>query len=105
MPFEHLIPRPFTPNAVRMYAPDVSGLYGISNAREWIYIGAADDIQAALLTHLRDQGTALMSRAPTGFVYEACGRAECPARQDRLILEYEPACNRQAPRQETDGRV
>lgn len=94
MPFDHLIPRPFTPNAIRMYAPTASGVYGISNAREWIYIGMADSIQDALLAHLKDLHASLMKRLPTGFVFEICEASRCPVRQDRLVLEYEPACNR-----------
>jgi hypothetical protein len=96
MPFEQLIPRPLLPVAIQMYAPAASGVYGISNAREWIYIGETDDIRDALLTHLREGNTALMRRQPTGFVFEVCDRAKRPARQDRLVLEYEPACNRQS---------
>ena len=98
MPFDQLVPRPFTSNAVRMYAPVVSGLYGISNAREWIYIGVADDIQGALLDHLGDLDTSLMKREPTGFVFEVCEGTRRPARQDRLVLEYEPTCNRRSSR-------
>ncbi len=98
MPFDPLLPRPFTSSAVRMYAPVGSGVYGISNAREWIYIGVADNIQGALLAHLSDRQTSLMKRGPTGFVFEACEAAQCPARQDRLVLEYEPACNRELSR-------
>jgi len=94
MPFERLIPRPLTPGAVRTYAPVDSGVYGISNAREWIYIGAADNIQRALEAHLVDFGSSLMRRAPTGFVFEVCKAALRPARQDRLVLEYAPTCNR-----------
>ena len=96
MPFEQFIPRPFTSGAIQIYAPMASGVYGISNALEWIYIGETDDIQDALLTHLREGNTALMRRQPTGFVFEVCDRAKRPARQDRLVLEYEPACNRQS---------
>lgn len=96
MPFDQTVPRPFTSNAVRMYAPIVSGLYGISNAREWIYIGVADDIQGALLAHLEDRHTPLMKREPTGFVFEVCEGARHPARQDQLVLEYEPTCNRRS---------
>ena len=77
-----------------MFAPIASGVYGISNAREWIYIGEADDIQGALLAQLADVHTSLMKREPTGFVFEMCQRAHRPIRQDRLILEYEPVCNR-----------
>src|SRR5690348_8899526 len=98
MPFEQLIPRPFVPTSVQTYAPIASGVYGISNAREWIYIGESDDIQAALLTHLHEGDTPLMNKRPTGFVFEVCNRATRPARQDRLVFEYEPACNRQSPR-------
>ena len=98
MPFERLIPRPFVSTSVQTYAPIASGVYGISNAREWIYIGESDDIQAALLTHLQEGDTPLMNKRPTGFVFEVCNRATRPARQDRLVLEYEPACNRQSQR-------
>lgn len=49
MPFEQLTPRPFTPSSVRIYSPIASGVYGISNAREWIYVGEAGNIQRALL--------------------------------------------------------
>src|SRR3974377_220837 len=62
MPFDQHIPRPFTPAVVRAYAPRAAGIYGISNAREWIYIGAADDIQAALLGHIAEFDTSLMQR-------------------------------------------
>jgi hypothetical protein len=98
MPFEQLIPRPFTPGAVQTYAPSASGVYGISNAREWIYIGETDNIQDALFDHLRDLHTSLMNRQPTGFVFEVCNGARRSTRQDRLVLEYEPACNRHSPR-------
>lgn len=94
MPFEQLTPRPFTTNAIRMHAPMVSGLYGISNAREWIYIGVSDNIQGALLAHLGAPNTSLMAHVPSGFVFEVCDGSHCAARQDRLVFEYEPTCNR-----------
>lgn len=94
MPFGQQRPRPFTAPSVRTYAPAASGVYGISNASEWIYIGAAENIQAALLYHLMDSNKAVLDRAPTGFVFEACDLAMQPDRQDRLVLEYEPTCNR-----------
>jgi hypothetical protein len=96
MPFDQLIPRAFTSGGIRMYSPSASGVYGISNAREWIYIGQTDDIQGALLAQLADLDTSLMKREPTGFVFEECESADRPARQDRLILEYEPFCNRRS---------
>src|SRR5580700_2830863 len=98
MPFNQLIPRPFTSGGVHTYAPNASGVYGISNAHEWIYIGETADIQGALLAHVQDPSTSLMKREPTGFVFEVCDQARRPGRQDRLVSEYEPTCNRNVSR-------
>jgi hypothetical protein len=98
MPFEQILRHPFTSRDIRIYAPIASGVYGISNAREWIYIGVSDNIQGALLTHLREPRTLLMKREPSGFVFEICEGTRCAARQDRLVLEYEPAWNRRSSR-------
>jgi len=94
MPFDQFTPRSLTLSSVRANAPAASGVYGISNAREWIYIGGSDNIQAALLNHLQEVDTAVMKRRPTGFVFEVCNSAGRPARQVRLVLEYGPSCNR-----------
>jgi hypothetical protein len=96
MPFESLTPHRFTLSAIRIFAPPQSGLYGMSNSREWIYIGIADNIQEALLAHLAAPQSSLMQREPTGFVFEVCDGPRRPARQDRLVLEYEPTCNRRS---------
>lgn len=94
MPFEHLIPRPFVSGSIQTYAPIASGVYGISNAMEWIYIGETDDIRSALLCHLGEYESPLMRSKPAGFVFEVCERSRRPGRQDRLIHEYGPTCNR-----------
>jgi predicted GIY-YIG superfamily endonuclease len=96
MPFDRFVPSPFIARAIQSHAPVASGVYGISNAREWIYIGETDNIQGALFHHLQDRGASLMKRLPTGFVFEICDQARRSARQDRLVLEYEPVCNRSA---------
>ena len=96
MPFNQFVPLPFTPRTVETRAPLASGVYGISNAREWIYIGETENIQAALFEHMQDGRASLMKRQPTGFVFEVCDGARRSARQDRLVLEYEPVCNRQS---------
>jgi hypothetical protein len=98
MPFNQLIPRPFTSGSVQMYAPIASGVYGISNSREWIYIGETADIQAALLAQIQDPSTAVNKHQPTGFVFEVCDQGRRPARHGRLVLEYEPTCNRPSSR-------
>jgi hypothetical protein len=94
MPFDQVFPRSFTAPSVRQHAPALSGVYGISNAREWIYIGETDNIQDTLLRHLLEPGTSLLQQRPTGFVFEVCDRVRRPVRQDRLVFEYEPTCNR-----------
>jgi hypothetical protein len=98
MPFTQIIPRPFGAVAIRTYAPSVSGVYGISNSQQWIYIGETDDIKGALLAHLKEHDTSVSQKGPTGFVYEVCDPGRRAGRQDRLVSEYEPACNRHAPR-------
>jgi len=105
MPFEQFTPRSFTPVSVRANAPSASGIYGISNAREWIFIGESDNVQDSLLLELQRSDSALLKRDPTGFVFELCDAGERRARQDRLILEYEPVCNRRWLGQEMRGTV
>jgi hypothetical protein len=94
MPFNQFTPRSLTAVSVRANAPAASGIYGISNAREWIYIGQTDNIQASLLSHLQAIGSAAMREGPTGFVFELCGPGARDTRQDRLVFEYGPVCNR-----------
>ena len=96
MPFEQFIPRPLIGSAIQTYTPKASGVYGILNAGTWIFIGETDDIRAALLKHLQEPHTPEMQENPTGFVFEVCDRASTAARLDRLVVEYEPICNRRS---------
>lgn len=98
MPFDRPFPRSFTGSSVSTHAPALPGVYGISNAKEWIYIDETDNIQASLLGHLQELNTELMKRQPTGFVFEPCDSASRAGRRDRLVVEYAPACNRHSPR-------
>lgn len=94
MPFEQITPRMFTAEAVRTYAPPDAGVFAVTNSRQWLYIGHAGNTQRALLDLMEDCGSALMKKDPRGFVFEVCGRERSITRQDRLVLEYEPVCNR-----------
>ena len=94
MPFENCVAHAFTSNSIRAHAPAASGVYGITNAREWIYIGVADDIRSVLLGYLRENGSQVMDRKPSGFVFEVRDQWERTSRQNRLVMEYEPICNR-----------
>lgn len=104
MPFKSFVAHAFTPVAIRAHAPRSPGVYGISSAKEWIYIGEADDIQNMLMPHLSDGNSLLMARHPTGFVFEMCHPAMRAARQDRLVMEYEPICNRSWDQHQSGAR-
>lgn len=92
MPFNPPFPRSFTASIVRQCVPAMSGVYGISNAGEWLFIGQSDNLQASLLAHLQ-LPNALMDRQPTGFVFELCDQAGRPDRMTRLVREYRPSCD------------
>ena len=103
MPFEQFTPRSFTSFSVRANAPAAPGIYGISNAREWIFIGETDNIQAALLQDLQGANSPLLQRSPTGFVFELCEPASRRSRHDELIRKYAPVCNRRVEGNEIRG--
>lgn len=94
MSFSECAARSFTAISIRKNAPESSGVYGLSNGREWIFIGEANNIRARLMEHLQETGTLLMDRMPTGFTLEECLPSHRAARQDLLIRQFEPFCNR-----------
>ncbi len=94
MPFVNQLTLAFTAMSVRKNAPAVSGVYGLSCAREWIYVGHADNIQEALLRHLMEGPPSGEDAQPTGFTFELCSLEVRVARQDRLVRELEPVRNR-----------
>jgi len=93
MPFARHSGFSFSTVSIRQNAPHCSGIYGLSNASEWILIAAANDIQSALLGHLRETNTAFSSRRATGFTFETCDPAFCNERRNALITELHPVCN------------
>ena len=94
MPFVNQLTLAFTALSVRKNAPALSGVYGLSCAREWIYVGQADNIQDALLRHLMEALPSGEDAQPTGFTFELCSLEVRVARQDRLVRELEPVRNR-----------
>ena len=84
----------FTYASIRQNAPVCSGVYAISNAQEWLFVGSADDLQSALHKHLMEAGTPLKSKSPTGFTFEACGAGARQGLLDELVTDLRPCCNR-----------
>jgi len=93
VPFGNPVPRNFTAVAVNAEAPAGGGVYGLSNARQWLYIGTSDNIRQALSARLQERDTLLARNRPMGFVYEICDAAVRDGRCRRLISEYAPLCN------------
>ena len=94
MPFADCAARSFTVVSIQKNAPESSGVYGLSNAREWLFIGESDNIRARLLEHRRKIGTVLERQNPMGFTFELCSPSERSARRKALVRELKPRCNR-----------
>jgi hypothetical protein len=83
----------FNASSIKANAPNASGLYGIFNTTQWIYIGEGSDIQHDLLEHLRDTGSCIKRCHPTGFTFELQPGAFRIVRQGLLIRELGTLCN------------
>lgn len=93
MPFVNFVARVFKAASVERDAPPTSGVYGLSNASGWIYIGESDNIKARLLEHLQGSDPTIHGTNPTGFSFEVCHSYNRVARQHQLIAELHPLCN------------
>jgi predicted GIY-YIG superfamily endonuclease len=85
----------FTEQGITTYAPRSSGVYGIYNSQEWIYIGEAEDVEARLFQHLRgqsDQSACIKGRNPTTFAFEFCDASTRLNEEQVLIAELRPYC-------------
>lgn len=90
MAFANSISRRFNRPSVERDAPAMPGVYGLSNAREWVYIGYAADLRAELLSLVQAAGSN-STGAPTGYSFEICSPAEIEGRCRHLISELKPA--------------
>lgn len=93
MPFAEFAGRSFTVASVQKNAPESPGVYGLSNAREWLFVGQGNNIRAHLLDHLKEVGTVLSTQSPTGFTFELCSASQRMGRHDALVRELAPRCN------------
>jgi hypothetical protein len=94
MPFVHPFSRSFSVQSVCNHAPSAPGIYGLSNASQWILIESTADIREALLNQLSEGNGQLEAWSPTGFTFELCDAGMQTSRQNRLVMEYEPVVNR-----------
>jgi hypothetical protein len=85
----------FTEQSIIANAPAVSGVYALFNEGRWLYIGEGADLQARLLQHRRDSHNPCVNMFnPSFFAFEQVGALGRILRQDQLIVEMSPACNK-----------
>ena len=94
MPFANHGNRSFTIISVDKNVPEASGVYGLSNASQWIYVGETANIHAELFKHLRHPSTFLKGHSPSGFTYELSSQEHRVQRRDQHVLELTPIGNR-----------
>ncbi len=75
-------------------APEASGVYGLFSAF-WIYIGAAENIQARILKHLEGDDPCIVRYRPSGFAFELAAPRDRHHRRMFLMKELQPLCNRE----------
>jgi len=92
VPFEQGAPMSFTAISVQNNAPNCSGVYGLSNSSEWIFIGEANNIRVALMEHLREANSPVASRKPKGFSFEVSSANLRASRCNQLVRELTPSC-------------
>ncbi|HEX4810524.1 MAG TPA: hypothetical protein VH325_16420 [Bryobacteraceae bacterium] len=97
MSFATCAARSFTRPSILKNAPEQSGVYGICNQTEWIFIAEAVNIQASLLEHLAAAQSAVNLRNPTGFTFEICSYGSVAGRKQTLVTKFKPSCNSAEP--------
>jgi hypothetical protein len=94
MPFVNHGNRAFTATSVDRNAPVASGVFGLANAQQWIYVGETSDIHGELRRLLQNPGGELGEYMPSGFTYELSEAHSRGARRDQLLDELHPIANR-----------
>jgi hypothetical protein len=92
MPFVNQTPRLFTRQNVEALRVNQIGVYGLLKQNEWIYIGKGD-IRQRLLDHLNGDNPCINRQRPSHWVNELTA-GDPSTREQQLILEYQPTCNR-----------
>jgi len=83
-----------TRTSVLRHAPEESGVYGLCNADQWVYIGHTSSLRKALLEYLRGQMPYVLQWQPRHFMFEVLPYRERISRQKTLVAHYQPTCNR-----------
>jgi hypothetical protein len=79
--------------AVDKNAPAASGVFGLSNAFQWIYVGETANIQAELRRLLHDSSQLLRDHIASGYTFELSSAEHRVERQSQLVRELHPVGN------------
>ena len=91
MPFRTDYEGPFTRQGIEKVPATAHGVYGLRKLGEWVYVGKGD-IRDRLLSHLNGDNSCITRNNPTSYVAEVTSNAD--AREEQLIRELDPTCNR-----------
>jgi|SRR5579862_390761 len=94
MNWDEHTPYLLTRTSVLRNASEVSGVYGLRDGNNWIYIGECPNVQRALLECLGGRVPCVLQFQPRVFVFEPCPPRHRKARQRELAQIYKPACNK-----------
>src|SRR5215813_3146216 len=86
----------FTKGAILLFAPPVSGVYGLFNSDCQVFIGEWANIQEALLRHQSEPDFQSQHLQPTGFTFEPCAAELRKFKADELIARFHPVLQTEA---------
>ena len=89
--------RSWNKNSIEAMNLRQQGVYGIYNATFWLYIGQAEDMRERLLEHYNktsDQSACIWKNKPTLFKTMLVSSSSLVVKEQELIKEYNPICNR-----------
>jgi cell division septation protein DedD len=91
----------FTREAILLYAPSTSGVYGLFNFDCQLFIGESVNIQEALLRHESETDFQSRHLRPTGFTFEPAAEELRKAKAAELIARFHPVLQTEAALTET----
>ena len=77
--------------AITQLVPKVSGVYGLHNQHQQLFIGEAADLREALLLHWHESDKLFRGQQPTHFSFEICDAEVRAQRAQSLIASHQPA--------------
>jgi len=93
MPFAQQTPRAFNRVNIEVIRMGQLGVYGLFKEGVWVYVGKGD-IRKRLLDHLNGDNPCIVGARPTYWVDEICVDPVMSSREQQLILECNPSCNK-----------